>query len=67
MNYSGWDTDWNIWGQDGDDGVPYTTLQYSNGPGYYVHRTEDGTLDKQIPRKNMTGEPVGNYSCNILM
>ena len=35
-----------------DDGLPYTPLSYVNGPGYYTHRTVNGSL---VQRMNLTG------------
>ena len=38
--------------QVGDDGKPYATLSYANGPGYENHRMDkDGN---EIPRINLT-------------
>ena len=57
--FKGWDEGWNYWGQSGDDNKKYATLQYANGPGYYFHRTADGTLDTEQPRINQTLDMMG--------
>ena len=44
------DEEWQI----GDDGKPYATLGYTNGPGYRVHRTQNGLLTEEIPRRNLS-------------
>ena len=47
---SGFDSDEQL----GDDDKPYMTLGYANGPGYYDHRTADGSLDTEQPRMDLT-------------
>ncbi|KAK2166860.1 hypothetical protein LSH36_34g03074 [Paralvinella palmiformis] len=39
----------------GDD-KPYLTLGYVNGPGFLIHRTQNLSLDTEIPRKNLTDQ-----------
>ena len=35
-----------------DDDKPYTTLGYTNGPGYDIHRRDE--QGNEIPRINLT-------------
>ena len=37
--------------QIGDDGKFYATLSYANGPGFLYHRTANGSLATEQPRK----------------
>ena len=47
-----------------NDGKPYTTLTYNNGPGFYDHRTsnngtfkyQDEHLRKNLTNTNVTGK-----------
>ena len=46
------------------DDLPWETLTYCNGPGYLVHRTEDGTLETEQRRMNLSEvdkEMFGEY------
>ena len=48
--------------QMGRDGKPYMTLAYTNGPGYFNHRTANGSLSSEQPRRNISsidGEEMG--------
>ena len=42
-----------------DDRMPYLTLSYANGPGYYYHRNLN-----DANRKNLTGIPTSKF-CDI--
>ena len=46
----------------GDDDKPYTVLGYGNGPGYYDHKTYNGSLDDEIPRKDISGLDTGKVN-----
>lgn len=39
---------------EGDDGKPFLTLSYANGPGWYDHRQENDN-----DRKDLTGDDTG--------
>jgi len=44
------------------DGKPNLQMHYANGPGYYYHRTVNGT---DTPRKNLTGVDTGEYTSSM--
>ena len=37
-----------------DDGKPYQSFSYVNGPGYLKHRTVSGDLGQEILRKDIS-------------
>ena len=49
----------------GADNKPFTVLSYANGPGYYDHRTYNGSLENEIPRKNITDIDTGKLGCSM--
>jgi len=45
----------------GDDGKPFLQLHYANGPGFYPHRSSDGTVSGvEQPRLNLSGLDTGS-------
>ena len=46
--------------QMGDDGKPYTTLNYANGPGFEVHRQDEA--GEWMPRLNLSEIPMEEIS-----
>ena len=49
----------------GDDDKPYTVLAYGNGAGYYKHKTCNGSLEHEVPRKDITGLDTSKSSLTL--